>query len=93
MGYGKYEIPRPDQTGDETMQRGYYVRDICHHPKCSKQIDRGFAYLCYSCTYYFCGAHLTIGGWTFECFAGSSSQACIMCANFDIQPNKEEEHE
>lgn len=84
MGYGYYEIPDP-ATG-KMMKRGYGVRCKCHKRGCPKRIDRGLAYLCYSCTWYFCGEHLTVATnradalIESECFAGHSSQVCDACA-------------
>lgn len=84
MGYAFYEIPHP-VTG-RMMQRGYGVRCKCHKRGCVEQIDRGLSYLCYHCTWYFCGEHLTsvyddrdeiIEA---ECFAGTESQVCERCA-------------
>lgn len=81
MGYASYEFE------DGFGLRGYAVEDTCHHPDCSEPIDRGLAYVCYSCTKYFCGAHLVMA-WApngndlieFDCFAGQSSQCCHECA-------------
>lgn len=84
MGYGYYEIPHPI-TG-RMMKRGYGVRCTCHHRGCEERIDRGLAYLCYSCTWYFCGLHLTMEFNAnddiidVECFAGVNSQVCFRCA-------------
>jgi len=73
MGYAHYEIGG--------VQRGYGVPDVCNHPECSAEIDRGLSYLCYGCTGYFCGAHL--GYWAeadLDCFAGDGRQCCAACA-------------
>lgn len=53
---------------DSNWQRdvGYGVPAICDHPDCSKEIDRGLAYVCggepyggeKGCGLYFCSAHL-----------------------------------
>lgn len=85
MGYAFYDITRFDSP--VPMKRGYGVRCKCHRRGCEKKIDRGLAYLCYSCGWYFCGEHLTfaINEKTDElinldCFAGSGSQVCFRCA-------------
>jgi hypothetical protein len=84
MGYGYYEINRFDS--DIPMKRGYGVRCECHQRGCHEKIDRGMAYLCYSCGWYFCEKHLTWAGdgedeeIEFDCFAGQSSQCCFKCA-------------
>lgn len=78
MGYGYYEI--------DGMKRGYTVACKCHQRGCKERIDRGLSYLCYSCTWYFCGKHLTIATdsrddlMNIDCFAGQSSQVCFRCA-------------
>ncbi len=79
MGYSYYEIGG--------MKRGYAVNCKCHFRGCKEKIDRGLAYLCYACSWYFCGKHLT---WacceehdemiTAMCFAGEGEQLCIKCA-------------
>lgn len=83
MGYSYYEIARPD---GRPMKRGYGVSCRCHARGCKEQIDRGMAFLCYSCTWYFCSDHRT---WAFddidqpikyECFAGESNEVCYRCA-------------
>lgn len=78
MGYGYYEIDTPE---GKPMKRGYGVQCKCHQRGCKKQIDRGLAYLCYSCTQYFCGKHLTFWAGEYECFAGMSTQCCKKCAS------------
>lgn len=84
MGYGYYEINTPE---GKPMKRGYGVRCKCHQRGCTKQIDRGLAYLCYSCTWYFCEREHLTRAWDenddpieFDCFAGVSSQCCIKCS-------------
>jgi len=84
MGYGYYEINRFDTN--KPMKRGYGVRCKCHQRGCKERIDRGLAYLCYYCGWYFCGKHLTMAYCTahdeprkIECFAGVSSQVCERC--------------
>lgn len=76
MGYAYYEI--------DGRQRGYGFRCKCHARGCSNRIDRGLAYLCYNCTWYFCGNHLTVAGEEgyieASCFAGDSPQTCFRCA-------------
>jgi len=79
MGYAIYEIPRPDQHCDQTMKRGYAITCKCHHRGCKSKIDRGLAYLCYSCTWYFCDKHMVITDKEFECFAGKGIQVCYRC--------------
>ena len=47
---------------------GYGVEDVCNHPGCNKEIDRGLAHACGEehgpstdldfCTGYFCSSHL-----------------------------------
>lgn len=86
MGYAYYEINRPDQSAiDKPMKRGYSVECKCHKTGCKKKINRGLAHLCYSCTWYFCGDHLT-GAYCqhdepieAECFAGEGQQLCEKC--------------
>ena len=80
MGYSYYVI--------DGMERGYGVVAKCDHPGCDAEIDRGLAYLCYSCTGYFCEEHRTYGDTEFECFAGDSRQACKQCAD---NPDGEQE--
>lgn len=83
MGYAFYELPTPDGY---KMKRGYLVRCKCHARGCPARIDRGLAYLCYRCTWYFCGDHLTAAineaddFVAYECFAGASWQVCMRCA-------------
>jgi hypothetical protein len=81
MGYSFYRI--------DEMDRGYSVECKCHKRGCKERIDRGLGCLCYHCTQYFCGEHLTCAyskdGNTeieVECFAGESSQVCKKCADF-----------
>ena len=73
MGYGYYEI--------DGMKRGYAVPCKCHQRGCPTRIDRGLAYLCYRCGWYFCGEHRFYTSREFECFAGRSGQACSKCAD------------
>lgn len=84
MGYSYYEKNRFDSG--IPMKRGYGVLCKCHKRSCQEKIDRGLAYLCYRCGWYFCEKHLT---WAydekdnpieFECFAGESNQVCEKCA-------------
>jgi len=78
MGYGYYDtIPRFDSC--LPMNRGYGVICKCHKRGCKKEIDRGLAYLCYSCGWYFCPEHLFFADIEFECFAGKSGQVCEKC--------------
>lgn len=83
MGYTYYELPIP-ATG-RLMKRGYGVRCKCHQRGCNERIDRGLAYLCYNCTWYFCYEHLTFAVDVYdepllaECFAGQGSQVCQGC--------------
>lgn len=79
MGYAYYEIARPDQPYGKTMKRGYSVVGYCHKPACRVRVDRGFGYLCYECTWYYCSAHLNYSQFEAECFAGVSSQVCEKC--------------
>lgn len=82
MSYGYYEINTPE---GKPMKRGYSVECQCHKRGCKEQIDRGLSYLCYNCTQYFCGRHLTYiydrndEPVSFECFAGEDSQICEKC--------------
>ena len=76
MGYGYYEINLPN---GRPMKRGYGVLCKCHQRGCVARIDRGLGYLCYGCTYYFCGEHLTYSEEQFDCFAGRSEQCCLRC--------------
>lgn len=92
MGYGSYEFE------DGMGMRGYAIEGTCPHPDCGKEIDRGLAYLCYSCTKYFCGQHLTMASTPdgeklieFHCFAGLSSQCCKACADEAEEDTKKEE--
>lgn len=47
-------------------EAGYSVPDVCWHEGCTKEIDRGLAYVCggehdggdHGCGGYFCSAHL-----------------------------------
>lgn len=89
MGYGYYEISRPD---GQAMKRGYQVGCKCHKRGCKEKIDRGMAYLCYSCTWYFCEKHRASAYCDkhdkpieIECFTGASNQMCERCAK--IQEN------
>lgn len=83
MGYAYYEIKRPNGI---PMKRGYSVDCKCHKRGCQERIDRGIAYLCYSCTWYFCEEHKTTAYCNHdepievECFAGEGSQVCEKCA-------------
>jgi hypothetical protein len=80
VGYGAYHV--------DGMDRGYAIADTCNAPDCNETIDRGLAHLCYRCTKYFCGKHLTFAFHPIdddldleaECFAGESSQVCAPCA-------------
>jgi hypothetical protein len=91
MGYGYYVR--------DGMERGYSVPDKCPAEGCGKAIDRGLAYLCYSCGKYFCDEHLTYAwmpdGDTMiefnECFAGTGSQCCRACAEEAEKRAAEEE--
>lgn len=74
MGYACYDMD------DGFGHRGYMVADKCHHSDCEAEIDRGISYLCYGCTKYFCEKHLRVLGADLDCFAGSSPQACEVCA-------------
>jgi len=85
MGYAYYEIER--FNSNKLMKRGYSVLSKCHKKGCDERIDRGIAYLCYNCGWYFCGKHLTFVMNTdgdeflqFDCFAGRSGQVCEKCA-------------
>lgn len=59
---------------------GYGVPSACDHPECSKEIDRGLAYVCGGepyggndgCGLYFCGDHLS-----------GLPQLCKRCKNGD----------
>jgi hypothetical protein len=73
MGYALYDL------GDGHGERGFGVPDMCSFRGCGEKIDRGMAYLCYSCTRYWCAAHLTFSDEEFDCFAGLSSQCCHSC--------------
>lgn len=84
MGYGYYEINRFGST--IPMKRGYGVACKCHQRGCTQEIDRGMAYLCYSCGWYYCEDHRSVAFCEegdevleFECFAGESSQICKNC--------------
>ncbi len=87
MGYSHYDF------NDGEGPRGYAVEDTCHHPECKKKIDRGLAYLCHSCTMYFCGEHLTFSSTEFDCFAGKSTQCCLKCEEEfgEVETDEEEE--
>lgn len=86
MGYSFYQISRPD---GRPMDRGYGVSCKCHKRGCTKRIDRGLSYLCYECTWYFCGEHLTFSEKEVECFAGTSVQVCERCAR-ELEKNNNE---
>ncbi|GGU52130.1 hypothetical protein [Streptomyces lavendofoliae] len=63
MGYASYEVYR----NGERIEAGYTVRAVCEMDGCTKEIDRGLAYLCgqtpggdeFGCGGYFCADHLT----------------------------------
>lgn len=74
MGYGSYDLE------DGHGLRGYDVVAVCAAPGCLESIDKGLAYLCYSCKDYFCYEHLTFAGNDFECFTGENPQCCFPCA-------------
>lgn len=86
MGYGRFTSSHPDK-GIE-WDRGYDVETKCHKRGCKKIVDRGLGCLCYDCTWYFCGEHLT---WAYcnahdemikvECYAGEGGQLCEKCAD------------
>lgn len=77
---------------DSHWQRdiGYGVVAYCDHPKCTKEIDRGLAYVCGGgpygksndpykkdgCGLYFCSAHLTY------------DNRCPKCARYEKKPYK-----
>jgi hypothetical protein len=54
---------------------GYGVPAKCDYPRCTKDIDRGLAYVCggepyggeHGCGLYFCGWHQFIGGERQQC--------------------------
>lgn len=79
MGYGRYDFE------DGAGPRGYSVEDFCHAEGCGEKINRGLAFLCYSCDGYFCPAHQTVAFGPddepieFENFAGTSQQCCHKC--------------
>ncbi len=84
MGYGYYKRNRFDSH--IPMERGYGIDCNCHKYNCQEPIDRGLAYLCYNCGWYFCPIHLTSSFCTthddsrdVECFAGASNQVCGRC--------------
>lgn len=74
---------------------GYGVPAVCDHPCCSREIDRGLAYVCggepyggdKGCGLYFCGEHLS-GGW-----GAGVVQRCSRCRNrkppFGAKPDVE----
>lgn len=75
-----------DKNGREI---GYSVEDICNHPECNRQIDRGLSYRCggvhslhkdYGCEGYFCWKHL---------YFGKEDQLCKACQK--LEPDDEEE--
>lgn len=63
MGYASYEIYR----NGEKIEAGYAVTAACDKDGCTKEIDRGLAFLCgqtpggdeFGCGGYFCADHLT----------------------------------
>lgn len=57
MGYAYYEVNTP--LGRK-MTRGYSVACKCHYRGCKTKIDRGLAYMCAECTWYFCSEHLLV---------------------------------
>jgi len=70
---------------------GYGVPAICDHPECSKEIDRGLAYVCCGqeayggddgCGLFFCGEHQGDGGKCERCAADEKP--------FDPSPDTEE---
>ncbi len=76
MGYAYYER--------DGMKRGYSVQCKCHQRGCCERIDRGLAYLCYECAWYFCPKHLTFGEIKHDCFAGESFQICLKCSALEM---------
>lgn len=101
MGYAYYEIYRPGQpytTNQKPMKRGYAISCKCHAYGCQERIDRGMAYLCYSCTWYFCEKHRTMAFCEHdeaienECFVGESSQVCLICCKW-LEKHAECSHE
>jgi hypothetical protein len=65
MGWGDCGI---NPETDEPM--GYAHSAVCHAAGCTTPIDHGLSYVCgsmhqggeHGCGYYFCGAHLIMGG-------------------------------
>lgn len=74
MGYGSYVLP------GETESRGYDHIGICDHPGCKREVDKGFGFLCYDCTRYFCEEHLCCSPRQYACFAGTKGQVCKTCS-------------
>lgn len=91
MGYGYYEIPTPMSRRD--IPRGYGVSDKCNQRGCRERINRGLAYLCYECTWYFCEKHLGYSEREVECFAGVSGQVCKKCRDILERRNRRENRE
>ena len=62
---------------------GYGVPAYCDSPKCTKEIDRGLAYVCggeplggdHGCGLYFCPEHL-------RGYSGNRGQLCTRCRNY-----------
>lgn len=85
MGYGYYVTKRLNNYAIE-IKRGYSVECKCHKRGCKERIDRGMAFLCYSCGWYFCENHRTMAYCKkhdkpiiVECFAGESNEVCDKC--------------
>lgn len=63
MGYARYTVRRADGT---EIEAGYGVVAECDQDNCTREIDRGLAFLCgdgpgggeHGCGCYFCGEHL-----------------------------------
>ena len=91
MGYGYYEIHTPSSL--RHIKRGYGVPDKCNKRGCRERIDRGLAYLCYECTWYFCGKHMYYSDHELECFAGRGYQVCRKCLRIVDRRMKRETRE
>jgi hypothetical protein len=70
---------------------GYSVPDVCNHPECDVEIDRGLSYACgdmpgsgLGCDGFFCGKHLNFTG------IKDPSQVCDACLKELLAAKREE---
>lgn len=62
---------------DDGKEAGYDIDDVCGHPECQEEIDRGISFTCggveylhsgYGCGEWFCPNHLEFGTHGFLCY-------------------------